>query len=383
MILTTMNCTNCKKEFTSFLTKRNMPSKRCITCSEKETIREATRAPRNRNYKEERAKHPETHYVEYQRGASKRSLEFTLSFPVFQELVQDKCYYCHHKVDGEANGIDRVDNGKGYTSDNCVTCCEMCNIMKGPYNQHYFLQKCSYISSQTFPSDAFFVTWKYYYTRTQTVKNTQYKKEAIEKRKLNFELTETEFAHLTRSACYLCGFKRSSGLGIDRVDNSIRSYTLANCRPCCGPCNAMKNNYSLEQLREICGKITTIHTPDLTVTFATNQAMPERAQVKWTATSLYYQLIANMYNEFKEFNQNVLNDDEIQAYITLVNTNTKSDSLAKIKVWLLDLNQRRTRARKIHPQPLRVSVESTLSSSGIRDKVDEATLALSSSPVTA
>lgn len=340
-----MNCADCKNEFTPFLTKHNRPSKRCTACSEKQAIRESTRAPRIRNYKEERAKHPETHYNEYQRGATKRSLEFTLTFPIFQQLVQDKCYYCHHKIDSEVNGIDRIDNSKGYTPDNCVTCCEMCNIMKGPYNQLYFLQKCAYISSQTLPPESFFITWKDYYTRTQSVKYAQYKKEAIEKRKLGFELSETEFAQLTRSACYLCGFKRASGLGIDRVDNTIRAYTLSNCRPCCGPCNAMKNNYSLEQLRETCAKITTIRAPPLIVTSVEVEPVVIRKQVKWTATSLYYQLMANMYNEFQAFNSHVLSDDEIQTYVTLVNTNAKSDALAQLKLWLLDLNQRRSRTR--------------------------------------
>ena len=28
------------------------------------------------------------------------------------------------------NGIDRVDNIKGYDLDNCVTCCSLCNWMK-------------------------------------------------------------------------------------------------------------------------------------------------------------------------------------------------------------------------------------------------------------
>jgi hypothetical protein len=28
------------------------------------------------------------------------------------------------------NGIDRVDNKKGYTEENCVSCCGLCNRMK-------------------------------------------------------------------------------------------------------------------------------------------------------------------------------------------------------------------------------------------------------------
>ena len=34
------------------------------------------------------------------------------------------------------NGIDRIDNNKGYTKENCVPCCDICNRIKMdlPYN---------------------------------------------------------------------------------------------------------------------------------------------------------------------------------------------------------------------------------------------------------
>lgn len=36
------------------------------------------------------------------------------------------------------NGIDRVDNTKGYTIDNVVPCCGICNMAKGKLNQQEF-----------------------------------------------------------------------------------------------------------------------------------------------------------------------------------------------------------------------------------------------------
>ncbi len=81
------------------------------------------------------------------------------------------------------------------------------------------------------------------------------------KRGYTFDLTREEFAVLTKQDCWYCGvepaqIRRNGGgklptlsfylyNGIDRVDNSV-GYTLANCIPCCGACNRMKNVQSGE-----------------------------------------------------------------------------------------------------------------------------------------
>ena len=67
--------------------------------------------------------------------------EFTLSKDDAMRLFKGNCFYCSNPPSkikkiprgyGEFiyNGIDRKDNGKGYTSDNCVSCCEFCNMTK-------------------------------------------------------------------------------------------------------------------------------------------------------------------------------------------------------------------------------------------------------------
>lgn len=77
--------------------------------------------------------------------------EFTLTFPEFKKLITDPCHYCGI-VGSRAkkrtckmvtkyihiNGIDRVDNNKGYILDNCVTACRTCNQAKHTNDVNYF-----------------------------------------------------------------------------------------------------------------------------------------------------------------------------------------------------------------------------------------------------
>jgi len=83
----------------------------------------------------------------------------------------------------------------------------------------------------------------------------QYKSGA-EERGLVFRLTEEEFLEVTGLPCWYCGCeprkearKGVTGSyvynGVDRVDNRD-GYVYENCVPCCGTCNSMKSNRSLE-----------------------------------------------------------------------------------------------------------------------------------------
>ena len=61
----------------------------------------------------------------------------------FEEIISQPCAYCGEI--GE-NGIDRVNNKKGYTKDNCVSCCKVCNMMKWTLDANDFIKKCKDIT---------------------------------------------------------------------------------------------------------------------------------------------------------------------------------------------------------------------------------------------
>lgn len=69
-------------------------------------------------------------------------IEFSLSIDEFKHFSLLECFYCGkppyqicrssllREQNILRNGIDRIDSGKGYVSNNVVSCCERCNISK-------------------------------------------------------------------------------------------------------------------------------------------------------------------------------------------------------------------------------------------------------------
>ena len=79
---------------------------------------------------------------QYKNNAKLKGLEFSILIEDFEEASQQLCFYCGDPPTKEQkdkssnggfvyNGIDRIDNSKGYTLDNVVSCCWNCNRMKG------------------------------------------------------------------------------------------------------------------------------------------------------------------------------------------------------------------------------------------------------------
>lgn len=88
----------------------------------------------------------------YKTSAKRRNLDYQLTTEEFTLLVTGKCQYCGDSLtqtkkgqgktsgDFRYTGIDRVDSSKGYTKDNCVSCCWLCNNMKSNTEESVFLE---------------------------------------------------------------------------------------------------------------------------------------------------------------------------------------------------------------------------------------------------
>lgn len=63
--------------------------------------------------------------------------EYSLSTQQAISLLLGKCIYCGE----EGGGIDRVDSSKGYTVENTVSCCSVCNTMKLDLSKEDWIKK--------------------------------------------------------------------------------------------------------------------------------------------------------------------------------------------------------------------------------------------------
>ena len=100
--------------------------------------------------------------AQYRKGARQRGYTFNLDKDYFMDMIFKECHYCGevgsntfnlkssknrqtYETTVNYNGLDRIDNNKGYEKDNCVTCCKYCNIMKMDLTQEDFFSKIKMI----------------------------------------------------------------------------------------------------------------------------------------------------------------------------------------------------------------------------------------------
>ena len=81
-------------------------------------------------------------YKYYALSAARRKIEFNLDKKTFLYLIHHNCYLCGKKTDDEhQNGIDRVDNDKGYILENVQPCCINCNLIKNKFSLKIIFDK--------------------------------------------------------------------------------------------------------------------------------------------------------------------------------------------------------------------------------------------------
>ncbi len=206
---------------------------------------------------------------DYKNTARKRCLVWRLSKEKALDLFKLDCYYCGKKPyttrtmpssrlygSFTYNGIDRKDNDKGYTIENSVTCCQICNYMKWSLSYKNFINHVHKIKQTQSLKIGQTIEGKI----RKLYKYTHYKASAKVKN-LSFEIEENYFNLLIGSECYYCS--QYPSLGVDRLDNNV-GYVKKNCVPCCKICNFMKSNYTLKVFLGHASKIKQNH-PQLNI----------------------------------------------------------------------------------------------------------------------
>lgn len=90
---------------------------------------------------------PPYSFLSYKQVAiTRRKLEFTIEKEDYDKFRNGQCYLCGlTSSDTHKNGIDRIDNSKGYILDNCRSCCGHCNCMKLDMDYSAFISHCKQI----------------------------------------------------------------------------------------------------------------------------------------------------------------------------------------------------------------------------------------------
>jgi 5-methylcytosine-specific restriction endonuclease McrA len=88
-------------------------------------------------------------YRSYRASAGQRGYVFEITREDFKALASLPCHYCGvppSNIKSTAagdyvyQGLDRVDNNRGYVLDNLVPCCTKCNLSKGTRTLERFLE---------------------------------------------------------------------------------------------------------------------------------------------------------------------------------------------------------------------------------------------------
>jgi hypothetical protein len=80
------------------------------------------------------------HFTAYRSQAKIRDLVFGLSCEEFEKFLNQSCFYCGLMPEKGFSGIDRKDSSIGYTLENCISCCGVCNLAKQSLTIGQFLE---------------------------------------------------------------------------------------------------------------------------------------------------------------------------------------------------------------------------------------------------
>lgn len=106
-------------------------------------------------------------FHDYQTKARKRGIEWNLDYDKFLYYTKQNCFYCGegpsniNKIpekewadDFVYNGLDRLDNSKGYEESNVLPCCKYCNYMKRELSYQDFMVRVTRINQRHNIGDA-------------------------------------------------------------------------------------------------------------------------------------------------------------------------------------------------------------------------------------
>jgi hypothetical protein len=174
-------------------------------------------------------------FLSYRNTAiNKRKLEFTIEKEDYEKFRNGQCYLCGiTSSETHKNGIDRIDNSKGYVLGNCRSCCGHCNCMKLDMTYDMFVSHCRQIvkyNNKSKPTSLIIDTKEHIYTANEiyylltTNQHKQYLEWAKTHGKSPMYLSEIQTMDITKSK-EECVTEIKHFLEMERT----RNYKLNHC----------------------------------------------------------------------------------------------------------------------------------------------------------
>jgi len=173
------------------------------------------------------------------RNAKKYPYSEDFTNDIMFEMMLKGCFYC-----GDiATTIDRIDSKLDHAIENCVGCCQGCNISKGAADPNTFIRKACYRVCEKYYDEDIDI----WFTNKKKPSMSDYKNNA-NKQGVPFELTKEDWEQLVKGNCKYCKRSPVKWFGVDRVVPSF-GYVLENVVPCCYDCNLDKHEDDVETMR--------------------------------------------------------------------------------------------------------------------------------------
>lgn len=204
----------------------------------------------------------------YKRNAVETKAQWHLTDAEAMALMRQPCALCGVKPDLEAgrlNGITRLraiagSFGMGpYQSNNVATACTVCNSLKGVNTLIGAQEVCRTIATHrglgafgAFPER--FRNNISRKSRSSYLGDTARKPGGTVASKTHC-LSNADFARIVAQPCHYCGKATDPPKhynGLDRLDNSLRVYTMENAVSCCSTCNMAKGKFAEAHFLDHC-----------------------------------------------------------------------------------------------------------------------------------
>ena len=132
--------------------KGTVPCQNCQFCSHCRRFKPksdfgACRTCENCRWRQSNVKSIDTIVRKYKSNAERRRIGWNLTDDQAKSLLKMPCIYCGYFREGSLNGIDRIENSKGYEDDNCITACTGCNMLKGDLCVFDFIERCKKVAA--------------------------------------------------------------------------------------------------------------------------------------------------------------------------------------------------------------------------------------------